>query len=170
MKLLGIESSIMNYEHTKEAKEVLDKEPLNKRMLQNLGFNIAGNILTTIGEFKKADLLPNITQGGNNGNVDFSNNDLNFTFRHMRCKDEYMKQVDSYFTMFGYKVNELKVPNINGRLNFNFIEIGDGECIGYGNIPAIDLELINKVCRRGVTIWHNHDNLGDYTVTNTIVS
>ena len=39
----------------------------------------------------------------------------------MRCKDEYMKQIDDYFSMCGYKINEIKIPNITGRRNFNFV-------------------------------------------------
>ena len=88
----------------------------------------------------------------------------------MRCKDEYMKQIDSYFSMFGYQINEIKTPNITGRTNYNFIKISSNDDIGYGNVPSKDLSVINKVCRRGVTIWHNHANLGNYSVTNTIVT
>ena len=88
----------------------------------------------------------------------------------MRCKDEYMKQIDSYFSMFGYKINEIKTPNLTGRTNFNYVQISEADDIGYGNVPSVDMDLINKACRRGVTIWHSHANLGDYSVTNNIVS
>lgn len=88
----------------------------------------------------------------------------------MRCKDEYMKQIDSYFAMFGYKVNEVKIPNITGRVNFNYIQISEADDLGYGNVPSVALKTINDIARRGVTIWHNHANLGNYTVTNTIVT
>lgn len=132
--------------------------------------NVAGTLLDTIGRFETAKLLPNIAQGNNNGNVNFANNDINFTFMKMRCKDEYMKQIDSYFSMFGYKINEIKTPNLTGRTNFNYVQISEADDIGYGNVPSVDMDLINKACRRGVTIWHSHANLGDYSVTNNIVS
>ena len=39
-----------------------------------------------------------------------------------------------------------------------------------GNIPASDLEKINSVLRKGVTIFHDYSNFGDYTISNPIVS
>ena len=70
----------------------------------------------------------------------------------------------------GYKVNTLKHPNITGRAYFNYIEIGNTEDIGFGELPSKSLEIINKICRRGVTIWHNHANIGNYSLNNTIVN
>ena len=84
-------------------------------------------------------------------------------------RKEYAEQIDDYFSRYGYKVNEVKIPNIYGRKNFNFIEIGKDDCIGYGNIPSKYMEKINNICRQGVTIWHNHENLGNYNVNNPII-
>lgn len=134
---------------------------------------VGGALSSGIGQAFEAHvvdkMLPNVSYGSNLGDVNLANNDLNFTFRQMRCKDEYMRQIDTFFSCFGYKINELKMPNITGRANFNHIQIGDHECIGYGSVPSPDLDIINKACRRGVTIWHNHTNLGDYSVTNNII-
>jgi hypothetical protein len=132
--------------------------------------SMAGEVLNLIGGYENAKLLPNVSHGGNTSSVDFATNDINFVFRKMRCKDEYMAIIDTYFSCYGYKINNVKIPNITGRLNFNHIQIGESDCIGYGSIPATDFDIINKVCRRGITIWHNHENLGDYTVQNTIVN
>ena len=87
----------------------------------------------------------------------------------MRVKTEYLKVIDDYFTRFGYKTNLVKIPNITGRQYWNYIEIGTSEEIGDGEIPAKDIDIINKSCRKGVTIWHNHANIGDYSLNNTIV-
>lgn len=49
----------------------------------------------------------------------------------------------------------------------------EGESIGYTtdviSIPSASMDIINTAYQRGVTIWHNHDNIGDYTLSNTIV-
>lgn len=130
-------------------------------------------IKNILGNFSNTFLWDNDTQEGNlsaTGDVNFTAGDTTFKFKRMRCKDEYMKQIDSYFSMFGYQINEIKTPNITGRTNYNFIKISSNDDIGYGNVPSKDLAVINKVCRRGVTIWHNHANLGNYSVTNTIVT
>ena len=87
----------------------------------------------------------------------------------MRAKTEYLKIIDDYFTRFGYAIKKLELPNITGRKYWNYIEIGQNEEIGYGDVPAKFMDVINNTCRRGVTIWHNHDNLGNYSLNNTIV-
>ena len=32
-----------------------------------------------------------------------------------------------------------------------------------------NMDIINKICRNGVTIWHNHANIGNYSLNNSIV-
>ena len=132
--------------------------------------SIAGTIGDTIGQFYSAELLPNIEGGENTGDVTFALEKNTFTFRAMRVKDENIKIIDDYFTRFGYKINRLKVPNITGRTYWNYVEIGNEEDIGEGDVPGNFMEIINNACRKGITIWHNHDNIGNYNLSNTIVS
>lgn len=131
--------------------------------------SVAGNIGNTIGQFYQSSLLPNISGGQANGDVIWSCNRNMFTFRQMRVKTEYLKIIDDYFTRFGYAVKSLAMPNITGRRYWNYVEIGASEEIGYGEVPAKYMDTINNACRRGVTIWHNHANLGNYNLNNTIV-
>lgn len=130
---------------------------------------VAGNIASLIGQFYNASLLPSIEGGQNTGDVNYSakNNTLNFYNYH--CKPEYMKIIDDYFTRFGYKINSLTLPNIIGRKNWNYIEIGSSESIGFGSVPTSYMEEINNACRKGTTIWHNHENIGNYSLDNSIV-
>lgn len=136
-----------------------------------LGFSssIASGVLNTIGAFQSAKLLPNIKGGQNTGDVSFSAGLNGFTYHPMRVKDENMKVIDDYFTRFGYKIDRVKTPNLTGRSIFNYVEIGENEAIGYGEVPSVAMETINGACRKGVTIWHNHDNIGNYTLDNSIV-
>lgn len=131
--------------------------------------SVAGNIAGLIGQFYQADLLPNITGGDNTGDINFSTRNNTFTFHHMRVKTEYLEIIDNYFTRFGYKINKLVMPNITGRKYWNYVEIGQDEDIGFGSVPASDMDIINRACRRGVTIWHNHNNVGDYSLNNEII-
>ena len=86
----------------------------------------------------------------------------------MRVKTENLKIIDDYFTRFGYAIKKLEVPNITGRKYWNYVEIGAQEEIGYGEVPNKYMDIINNACRRGVTIWHNHSNVGNYTLNNII--
>lgn len=130
--------------------------------------SVAGNIGNTIGQFYQASLLPNINGGQANGDVIWACNRNVFSFRQMRVKTEYLKIIDDYFTRFGYAIKSLALPNITGRKYWNYVEIGASEEIGYGDVPSKYMEIINNACRKGVTIWHNHANVGNYSLNNTI--
>lgn len=129
----------------------------------------AGNVANTIGEFRKASLLPNSQNGQNTGDVNFSAMTTGFIFRKMRIKTENLKIIDDYFSRFGYKINRIIIPNITGRKNYNYVEIGENEAIGFGTVPTKYMDIINNACRKGVTIWHNHENLGNYNIDNEII-
>ena len=131
--------------------------------------SVAGTVAGTIGQFNQASLSPNIAGGQATGDVLWACNRNKFTFREMRAKTEYLKIIDDYFTRFGYAIKSLELPNITGRRYWNYVEIGASEEIGYGEVPSKYMDMINNACRRGVTIWHNHANVGNYTLNNTIV-
>lgn len=130
--------------------------------------SVAGNIANTIGQFYQASLLPNISGGQATGDVIWAFDRNKFSFRQMRVKTEYLKIIDDYFTRFGYAIKSLELPNITGRRYWNYVEIGGNEEIGYGDVPSKYMEIINNACRRGVTIWHNHANVGNYSLDNII--
>lgn len=136
--------------------------------------NTASNIVSTanqigniIGDFYSAQLLPNIEGGGNTGDVLYSSERNNIYFKCMRAKLEYLRIIDDYFTMFGYKTNLLKVPNITGRSNWNYVETQNINIIA--DIPQNDLNLIKEMFNNGITLWHTTDYFLDYSRTNSIV-
>ena len=135
----------------------------------------AGQFISAYGQFKKAQLLPEITGGQNTADVNFSHGNNNFIIRQFHAKNEFLQQVDDYFSKFGYKTLKIKTPNITGRTNWNYVQIGNDEIIGVSNyhnsisVPTSDMEKINQIFRTGVTCWHNHANLGNFSLSNTIV-
>lgn len=131
--------------------------------------SVASTIANTIGQFHQASLLPNIKGGQAVGDISFSASSMGFTYREMRVKTEFLRIIDDYFTRFGYAIKRIDTPHLTGRRNWNYIEIGSTESIGYGDVPSKYMEQINNACRRGVTIWHTHDNVGDYSLDNSIV-
>lgn len=133
------------------------------------GISISGTIANTIGQFRQASLMPQIQGGNNSGDVNFSSDKNTFVIRRMRCKKEFMQIIDDYFTRFGYAIKKLDTPHLTGRRNWNYVQIGTSESIGYGDVPSSYMEQINNACRKGVTIWHTHDNIGDFSLDNSII-
>lgn len=112
---------------------------------------------------------PQVSGNTNAGDVMWSARENCFHTYRMTVKREYAKRIDDYFTRCGYKVNETKLANLTGRQYWNFVEIGKDEIIGTGKVPSKYMEEINNICRQGVTIWHSHENIGNYNLNNAIV-
>lgn len=64
----------------------------------------------------------------------------------------------------GYQTNELKIPNINNRPNWNYVKTQGINLIG--NIPNEDLEIIKTLFNSGITLWHNPSTFLDYSQNN----
>jgi hypothetical protein len=84
----------------------------------------------------------------------------------MSIKEEYARQIDGYFDMFGYKVNRVGLPKFGHRLNYWHTQT---KAINIdGSIPMEDLQKIKLCYDTGITFWINPANIGDYSVSNEI--
>ena len=136
----------------------------------------AAGIFNNMQSNYQASLKPDQAKGNQNaGDILFADGLVNPTINEMSLKREIAISIDNYFSKFGYKINKTKVPNQTGRTNWNYVQIGNEEILCYQKtdvvaIPAQDLVNINKLYQRGITLWHSHSALGDYTLSNTIVT
>ena len=129
-----------------------------------------GTIIDLIGGFRNESLKANIEGGGNTGDIVYSSLHNTFVYKCMRAKKEDIEIIDKFFTRFGYKINETKTPNLTGRTYWNYIKIGGNDRFATGNIQTKFLDTINQIANQGVTIWHNHANIGNFALTNSIVT
>ena len=126
-------------------------------------------IASSIGQIYEHSFAPNQASGNtNNGDITFSMKKSDFSCYYMSIKDEYAKIIDGYFSAFGYKVNEYKVPNTTGRRNWNYVKTIDCNIEAY--IPQNDLLEIKDMFNKGFTIWHNASTFLDYTQNNDILT
>ena len=73
------------------------------------------------------------------------------------------KSIDDYFTMFGYPVHKIKIPNTTNRSSWNYLKtVG---CALSGNIMGGELQALRNIFDRGVTLWHT-DDIGNYSLNN----
>lgn len=101
------------------------------------------------------------------GDVNFASRQTTFTAYTMTIKNEYAKMIDDYFSMYGYKVNSLKTPNIHKRSNWDFIKCIDVNL--EGDIPEADMSKIRALFNNGCTFWHTTSYFLDYSRTNSIL-
>lgn len=78
---------------------------------------------------------------------------------------DYAKSIDNYFSMFGYKVNKLKIPNIYGRTSWNYVEVQNA--IVTGNAPIEAITEIQNAMNNGIRFWHITD-VGNFSASNSI--
>lgn len=78
---------------------------------------------------------------------------------------EYAKSIDNYFSLYGYRIDEVKQPNIFGRESWNYVKtIG---AVVTGNSPLYAREGLRGLLNRGIRFWHN-DDVGNFELSNNI--
>ncbi len=116
------------------------------------------------------ELIPNSSVGNvNNGDINVSDSKMGFFFYHKSIKQEYARIIDDFFSMFGYKVNIVKIPNITGRLNWNYVKLLNPNIEGT-EIPEFELNEFKAQLENGITFWHNPQTFRDYSQNNNIVT
>lgn len=128
-----------------------------------------GEVLGAVQENYRHSKMPDSAQGNTNaGDITFSSNNMSVILYKMSVKAEYAAIIDGYFNMYGYKVNKLKVPEMNSRTYWNYVK-----CIGAnieGTIPEFYLDELRAMFNVGITLWHDSTKFLDYSQTNAIVS
>lgn len=110
---------------------------------------------------------PQITGNINSGDLMTGMHENCFHAYRMSIKAEYAKIIDSYFDMYGYKVNELKEPDILSRPNWNYLKTINCNFTGV-DIPEKDMETIKSIFDNGVTLWHHANTMYNYDADNSI--
>ena len=126
------------------------------------------NVLDNLKTIYNHSLTPATVKGGvTNGDLVYSMEE-GFTLYKRCIKRENAMIIDEFFSMFGYKINRVKAPNITGRENWNYVKTINCNFDGDG-IPQTDMETIRKMFDNGVTFWHNPSTMYNYNNSNNIV-
>jgi hypothetical protein len=112
------------------------------------------------------NMPPSMASMGGNTYFDYGNGINGLYIIKKQITFEHRQRLTEFFQMFGYKVNRLKVPNLDTRQDFNYIETIGANI--KGNIPHEHLERLRNIFDNGVTIWHG-DYIGDYSKVNNEV-
>lgn len=92
------------------------------------------------------------------------------------------KTIDDFFTMFGYAIKEVKQPGVYNRHHWQYIKTcgcnlhnADGYSdhvnitngVNYSTgMSAADMDTLEKIFDRGITLWNQDVQIGDYTLNN----
>lgn len=92
----------------------------------------------------------------------------NFYSMQMCYDKATLMQYDSYFTRYGYAVNQVKFPNFiqdKGRKTFNYIKT-NGASIAAKDAPADAVEKMKQIFDSGTTVWLQLGNVGNFGLSN----
>jgi hypothetical protein len=135
------------------------------------GIQGAGNTVLQLQgmQAKKVDINnspPSLVKMGGNTNYDYGNGLYGLFIIKKQIKSEYIKKLEHFFNMYGYKVNEVKVPNFHTRQYWNYVQTSS--CIITGNFNNEDLNELKAIFDNGITFWHT-DDIGNYSLENEVI-
>lgn len=127
-----------------------------------------GGIIDVMRQTHNASFMPDQAKGNTNcGDVVYSAGKNIFTCYKLCVRNEIAQSIDEFFSTFGYKVHRVKIPNITGRSNWNYVKTINMNV--EGDIPDSDIQEIKDMFNNGVTFWHNPTYYLDYSQSNSIV-
>lgn len=120
------------------------------------GASIAGQAAGIYNDIKEKQIHSLQSHGsvGQSG-LNFADYDIGFRLTAYSISIEDAKRIDKFFNRYGYRVDTVKVPNITGRQNVNYVKCQSGH-VG-GNI-ATDAKLaMEQALSQGTSFWHIDD-------------
>lgn len=123
-----------------------------------VGVGGATSILNTLAQYSKDTHDTSRLSGASNGNILWSSQLKDARCQVKMIRAEYARTIDQFFDMYGYRVNRVKRPQMEGRPSWNYIKCKNVALTG--KIPVEAEMLIKSVIESGVTFWkttfHNY--------------
>ena len=114
-----------------------------------------------IARMEDAQKLPDKSRGNAAPGMNYTRNSVGFIFYRYHIKEEYARLIDKYFSMYGYKVNQVGVPDIRSRPKWTFVKTGF--CyFANSSVPADAEDQIFSIFNKGITFWRNPSEVGHY--------
>lgn len=119
------------------------------------------DIMSISADVNKQYGLPKAAGGMSSGFNLYSCMKPKYTFYFVHLRKEIMKQLDTYFSLFGYRQNKFKMPNINTRTRWCYVKLQTVTMlpIGANNYDAPGLptwvqdQIVTRL-RQGLTFWN----------------
>lgn len=113
-----------------------------------------------------ANIPPTIQKMGSNTAYSMGHGYNGVYLMKKQIKAEYRRKLQAFFNMYGYKTNEVKVPNFHTRRYWNYVQTKG--CVILGDFNADDLVEIKAIFDNGITLWHT-DQVGNYELVNEVL-
>ena len=127
--------------------------------------NVGGEALMHGISQNKGEFVATATQRGSVGSnqLNFALKRTGFEFYKFMPEESTAERIDTYFDMYGYAKEELKMPNLKTRESWNYVQLAN-PCI-VGSVPVEGMAIIKQAFSNGVRLWHVND-VGNYSLSN----
>lgn len=134
-----------------------------------LGIGLGGALVSTATQLASdsfhASIEPDIVKGDiTPGNANFSAGKLKFSWGRMCLPHQLLQQIDKYFDLYGYAINEWGFPRMYNRPYWTYLKTKG--CHVEGNLPSDHAKRIEDIIDNGCRFWTDLANIGDYLLNN----
>lgn len=127
-------------------------------------YNGVSQISNLLAQRKDMEIQPPQARGQFSASINIAAGKQTFTFYKKSVNYEHARIIDDFFTMYGYKINRVQLPNYHAREGFTYVKtIG---CNVKGDLCNEDLTKIAEIFDHGVTFWTRGDAMCNYTISN----
>ncbi len=130
--------------------------PLILGGITSIGSNIARDNARMQDIKNKPDSL---TQTKGNVLLELRRNEFDYYIRKETIDEANKQRIYNYFRLYGYKVNDFKVPDIRSRYWYNYIKTIGANIIPTGKIQFDAISKLKDIYDRGIFIHHIRDGM-----------
>lgn len=128
------------------------------------GVSGAMQIMGTLAQKKDMAIQPPQARGSASSSVNVSAGFQTFTVQSKCVGQAQARIIDDFFSLYGYKINRVQVPETHARANWTYIKtVG---CHISAQINAADQAKIEAIFDKGITFWADPNNVGRYLDSN----
>lgn len=163
----GVNGAINTYMDYQQAGANAQNDLSNSSLLNVTDYQ--NTIRSIMGSVKDASVQPNTCKGSTaTSGLDLARDTATFFIEQIGIKPEFVRKIDMYFQMFGYQVNQVKLPQLHTRGRWNYLKTTN--CQTFGQVPHADLDELNRLFNTGITVWHAEDYMYNYDIQNNILT
>lgn len=113
-----------------------------------------------------ASISADICRGNiSSGNINVAKQEMDFYGTRVSVNRHDAKQIDDFFSRFGYAIGRLQLPDRNARPCWTYLKTAG--CTLTGSVPCDDMAKICSIYDNGITWWNNPNRVGHYEDDNS---
>lgn len=128
--------------------------------------NMLGTAFNMVNADRQAQMQADHAHGVPSYATGYSRGLYDFFFYYYYVHPRQAKSIDNFFTKFGYAQKSFMVPPIANRPVFTYVKTQDAKIAG--NVPSVVRDEIVRIFDSGITWWKNGDQVGDYSLDNSV--